>query len=179
MRRGAAIALGLALLIARPGLANDSDLEDVGDIVAFALPAVAAGIAVLHRDTEGLVSFGKAYAMQGVAAYSLKTLIPVDRPRQGRSDKSFVSGHVASAASAAAFLHRRYGWRYALPAYALTAITAYSRVAVDKHRPREVIGGALIGMAISYAVTVPADQGVFIAPLIGGGAYGAQLTLSW
>lgn len=64
---------------------------------------------------------------------------------------SFPSAHaVSSAAVASAIAWARPGWAPWVLSYA--AVIAYSRVYVGVHYPGDVLGGALLGMALAWAL---------------------------
>ena len=59
---------------------------------------------------------------------------------------SFPSGHVARVA----FLSAVFGWRW--PAWAgAVAVMAVTRVYLGDHWPSDVVGGALLGVAVAFA----------------------------
>ena len=78
----------------------------------------------------------------------------------------------------AAFLQRRYYWQYGVPAYALASYVGYSRVNNDHHDSRDVLAGALIGIAASYYFAEP-FYGVQITPTAGVNGVGLQLSANW
>ena len=88
-------------------------------VLVLALGASAARADVIERagDHHGLGQLGLAYASTMAVVYILKPI--VDRTRPDGDGQSFPSGHAASAFVGAAFLQRRYGWRFGVPAYAL------------------------------------------------------------
>ena len=59
---------------------------------------------------------------------------------------SFPSGHAATAFMAAGLLSK--GTRLAPAYYTLAALVAYSRVHVKMHHPADVVGGAVLGVAL-------------------------------
>jgi undecaprenyl-diphosphatase len=64
---------------------------------------------------------------------------------------AFPSGHAATAFAAATVI----AWesrRLAIPAYALAALVAWSRVYVGVHWPLDVIGGAALGTLVAIAL---------------------------
>jgi membrane-associated phospholipid phosphatase len=50
-------------------------------------------------------------------------------------------------------MHREYGPWVGVPCYALAAFVGYERVDARNHDLSDVVSGALIGMAIGYAVS--------------------------
>ena len=55
----------------------------------------------------------------------------------------------------ASFIQRRYGWKFGLPAYLLSAYVGWGRTYAKKHDWWDIIGGAAIGTASSYIFTRP------------------------
>lgn len=152
--RRVAAALACALLLlwgdCRAACAA-TDSETAGDILQYALPAVTAGLVAGHRDAEGALQFGKAFALTLGATYLLKVGVDETRPNGGHL--SFPSGHTSSAFSCAEFLRSRYGWRYGAPAYLAAAFVGYSRVESRNHYIHDVVAGAAIGMLSSSILT--------------------------
>ena len=70
----------------------------------------------------------------------------------GSNTRSFPSGHSSAAACAAVILWDRYGAGAGIPAAAVAAFTALSRVTLEKHYPSDVIAGAAIGISVGLAV---------------------------
>ena len=66
---------------------------------------------------------------------------------------SFVSNHAAnmfgSATISALIFRKKY---YTVSIYAWAALVAYSRIYVGKHYPLDLLGGALLGIAIGYGI---------------------------
>ena len=78
----------------------------------------------------------------------------------------------------AAFIHERYGWKYAVPAYIAATYVGYSRVEADKHYVEDVVVGAAIGIVSSFVFTTP-YKGLEITPVAGNGYYGLHISSSW
>ena len=103
--------------------------------------------------------------------------IDKERPNNGNND-SFPSGHTSTAFQGAAFIQKRYGWKYGAPAYVAASFVGYSRVEADKHHLEDVIAGAAIGILSSYYFTTP-YKGVVIAPIANNGVLGLKAKVSF
>ncbi len=130
-------------------LFSKSNTEKIGDFLTFAIPATAYGSTFYFDDPEGRIEFYKAYGTTMASTVVLKYTVREKRPDNDDRD-SFPSGHTASAISGAVFMHRRYGLEYALPLYAAAIYTGYSRIQVNRHHPRDVLAGVLIGGLASW-----------------------------
>ena len=141
-------AVFLALWLAGSSGAFASTLESVGTDLAVALPLMAGGIAVYKGDWVGVEQLGVGTVFTVGTAYGLKQFIREQRP--DKSDfQSFPSDTVALSASGSSFLWARYGWRYGLPAFALSEFVAYTRVDAKKHHWYDTLASS--GIAASYA----------------------------
>jgi len=148
-------------------------IETAGEILRFALPASAAGAALATGDTEGLVQLSKSGAVTLGVTYGLKYAIDAERPNG--DDHSFPSSHASTSFAAAEFIRGRYGWSYGIPAYAVAAFVAYSRIESKQHHTRDVVAGAVIGIGSSYLFTSP-YKGWQVAPQVGSSFYGVGLS---
>jgi membrane-associated phospholipid phosphatase len=139
----------LILLLGAESLFAKSHTELIGDVLAISIPAVAYGTTLYIKDKKGEIEFYKAYGTTLATSTLLKKTVTEERP--DKSDKeSFPSRHTASAMSGAVFIHKRYGLKYALPAYIGTIYTGYSRVHSNKHFEHDVYAGAILGAVSSY-----------------------------
>jgi membrane-associated phospholipid phosphatase len=149
----AALVLAIAL---GAGAARADPVQDTGDIGAILLPAGAACGALVARDGEGLGQLTRAFGTAMAVMYVLKVATDRTRPDGGRW--SFPSGHAASAFTGAAFLQRRYGRRFGVPAYFLAGYVGYSRVESKHHQTSDVVVGAAIGIATNLVFTRPREH---------------------
>jgi membrane-associated phospholipid phosphatase len=133
--------------------ARADGVERAGDVLQLVVPAVALGMTYQRDDAEGRTQFAKAFATNLGATYALKYTVDARRPNGG--EHSFPSGHTSVAFQGAAFLHARYGWETAWPAYAAAAFVGYSRVDSRNHYTRDVVAGAALGVASSLYFTRP------------------------
>ena len=127
-------------------------------------------------DSEGRMQFYKSFAANLVVTYGLK--YTVDKKRPNGADNSFPSGHTSATFQGASFIHRRYGLRYAIPAYVGASFVGYSRVESDNHYVEDVIAGAVIGMASSFYFTHP-YTGATLSAFAENGVYGIRMQKNW
>ena len=143
------------LAVAMPSGAQAKDgVETAGDILRFAMPAMAGGYSLLRGDEEGAVQLIKSVALSSALAFGLQQGINSPRPDASGND-SFPSGHAVNAFSAAAYMDHRYGWKYGLPSYLVAAFVGYSRIHEDKHDLKDVVVGALLGWGVSHIFVTP------------------------
>ncbi|MGY5352794.1 phosphatase PAP2 family protein [Wenyingzhuangia sp. IMCC45533] len=129
-----------------------SAIERIGDYGLYSLPVIALGTTVLEKDFKGSKMFAKSGAANLAITFGLKALIEKERPN-GENLKSFPSAHTSITFQSAAFIQRRYGWKYAVPMYIMAGYTGFSRVHVKKHFIEDVLAGASIGVLSSYLFT--------------------------
>jgi len=175
-----ACAIGLFLVaLLFPGqsaLAGDP-VVDSGSFFRTLIPAVAYGSTFYMHDREGRWDFYESFFTNLGATYALKGLISKTRP-DGSNDESFPSGHTSVAFQGAAFIHARYGARYAIPAYIAATYVGWTRMASDQHYAVDVVAGAAIGIASSFIFTRP-YHGFVASPLVGDGFYGFSVSKRW
>lgn len=137
-----------------PALAQKKAVETSGDVLVFVTPVAGLATTLIMKDYEGLKQAAFSGATALAATYALKYIVKKERP--DKSDKlSFPSAHSMVSFTGAAFIQRRYGWKYGIPAYLLSSYVAWSRVYADKHDWWDVLGGAAIGIGSSYIFTRP------------------------
>jgi membrane-associated phospholipid phosphatase len=126
-----------------------------GDILQDLIPLTALGTTIFYeKGSEGTIQFLKSYVTAVVVTGGLKELIDKQRPNGGCCN-SFPSKHATKAFVGAGFIHKRYGWKYAIPAYVGASYVAYSRVETDKHYWEDVVAGAAVGILSSFYFTKP------------------------
>jgi membrane-associated phospholipid phosphatase len=154
-------------------------ITQAGDVLQHVIPAAALGATLIYEEGyDGTLQLAESYATTLVATEAMKRAVRRRRPN-GACCNAFPSGHTSKAFAGAGFVHFRYGWRYALPAYAGAAFVAYSRVESDKHHASDVIAGAAVGLASSYFFTQP-YEGVRILATAGvDGDVGVELASRW
>lgn len=163
------IALLIVMLLPANSLAGSS-IEDAGDVLYILLPVTAYGSTFYVKDKEGRIQFYKSFAASWLTTRGLKYLIEKRRP-DNSDNNSFPSGHASTTFVSAAFIRKRYGWKYGFPAYAAATFTAYSRVYADKHYVEDVLAGAAIGIVAAEIFTKPRND-VSVSPMPGKDTYG-------
>ncbi len=134
--------------------ASQKGVRTSTDVIAVALPATALAVTLLERDWEGLKEGALSAAVTAGVTIGLKYLVKENRP-DFSNRHSFPSGHSAVTFASATYIGRRYGWKWSIPAYALSAYTAWGRVYGKKHHWWDVAAGAAIGAASSMIFTHP------------------------
>ncbi|MDE6018165.1 MAG: phosphatase PAP2 family protein [Muribaculaceae bacterium] len=124
------------------------------DVIAVTLPATALIVTLIERDWKGLKQGALTAAVTAGVTIGLKYLVKENRP-DFSNRHSFPSGHSAVTFAAATYIGRRYGWKWSIPAYALSAYTAWGRVYGKKHHWWDVAAGAAIGAASAMIFTHP------------------------
>ena len=163
----------MILMLLSATLFAKSNTEKIGDMLAFAIPAIAYGSTFYMDDEEGRTDFYQAYGTTMLTTVALKYTVKEKRPDNNDRD-SFPSGHTSSTVSSAVFIHRRYGFTYALPAYMAAAYTGYSRIHVNRHHPRDVLVGAVIGAVSSWYFVDPLEK-LSVTPEVGSDYKGIQV----
>ncbi len=129
-------------------------MRTTGDVFAVAIPSACLISTLVLEDWDGL----KQGALAGITSvgltFALKELTNKERPDLS-DNKSFPSMHSAVSFTGAAFIQKRYGWKWGIPAYAVAGFVGWSRVYGKKHDWWDVAAGASIGIASAYLFTKP------------------------
>jgi undecaprenyl-diphosphatase len=117
---------------------------------------IALVLALLQRRPALFVAVAAADGVADALASGLKAVIPRRRPHLDHlvalpHSHSFPSGH-ASTSFACATVLAGLAPKLAVPAFVLAAAIAYSRLYNGVHYPLDVVGGALLGVAVGLAV---------------------------
>ncbi len=169
-----ALLLVVVFSLAAPCSAGTrSTVELSGDILQILLPVTAGGMSLYRGDWQGVSQFSTSFLTTMGLTYGLKYSINAERPYGG--GLSFPSGHTSASFSSAAFIQKRYGWEFGLPAYAAAAFVGWSRVESDNHHLRDVLAGAALGILSSYIFADRYQEDVVVTPHVGEGVYGLLL----
>ncbi|MDC6390583.1 phosphatase PAP2 family protein [Maribacter sp. PR1] len=141
----------------KPLTSSQNTHKTAGDVLLFTIPALAMGSTFIWQDGQkGTYQFSKALTGTLAVTYGLKLVINKERPNK-ENNYSFPSGHTSVAFASAAFVQKRYGWEYGIPAYLLAGYVGYTRIKATKHDGWDVLAGAAIGIGMSYLFTKPYD----------------------
>lgn len=143
----------------------------------IAIGTWAVGTLIDHRLTAHVGSdLIRVQALTGVTTWVLK--LSVNRTRPSGGDHAFPSGHTSATFATAGVLHRHFGWKAGVPAYAAAGFVGLTRVRDRSHWVSDTVFGAAMGLAAAWTVTRGHDaQSWSITPVAtpGGGA----LVLRW
>lgn len=144
-------------IAASKSFGQNRGIETTGDIFLFALPAAALTSSLIAKDYKGTLQFTKGALLNQVVTIGLKYAVDKERPFNN-GNRAFPSGHTSTTFQSAAFIQKRYGWKYGIPAYALAGFTGYSRMEAQRHDGWDVLAGAAIGIGSAYLFTTPYQQ---------------------
>ena len=151
------LVLVVCILFSPNVKAQNTTIEDGGDIALIALPAATLVTTAILGDFKGSWQFTKGFILNQALTFGLKAGINKTRP-DGSDRNSFPSGHTSTVFQSASFIHRRYGVVYSLPAYAIAGFTAVSRLYAERHDGFDILAGAVVGIGSSYLFTTPYQQ---------------------
>lgn len=143
------------------------------DVMAVAMPVATLAAVLIQKDWTGLKQGAFTAAATLGATYILKYTVKKRRP-DGSDYHSFPSAHTSTVFADAAFIQRRYGWKFGIPAYAVAAYVGWGRTFAKKHDWWDVVAGAAIGAGSAYIFTRPFAQKheVMISPVSDGYNFG-------
>lgn len=121
----------------------------VGDMTLVMAPAYALGLTIAAHDLDGTLQLGESVVAAQLLSEGIKAMKLEERPNH-EDKKSFPSGHAAGAFSSAMFVHKRYGFKYAIPPYIMSLVTGYARVRSEAHYWHDVAGGAAISALFTW-----------------------------
>ena len=172
------IVVLIAISLCSETLNARGTIEKIGDVLRIAIPTAGFARAVVYEEgNEGRKQFYKAFATSQIVTEGLKLATHKERPN-GACCSSFPSGHTSAAFMGASFIHKRYGWKYAIPGYLGASYVAYSRVHADKHFIEDVVAGAAIGILSSFYFTKE-YKGFKLKPDVGVSHIGITLSKDW
>lgn len=124
------------------------------DVLLGVMPAATLAYEFAVKDWQGLKQAAFTAAATVGATYILKFAVKERRP-DGSNLQSFPSGHTSITFANAAFIQRRFGWKWGAPAYAVATYVGWGRVYSKRHHWYDVLAGAAIGAGSAYIFTRP------------------------
>ncbi|MGC1630707.1 MAG: phosphatase PAP2 family protein [Gelidibacter sp.] len=137
--------------------AQKSGIETAGDLGLIVVPVAAFTVTLLKEDRQGTWQFTKGFLLSGALTYGLKVSINKPRPHD-HGDYAFPSGHSSTTFQGASFIHKRYGFKYSIPTYAIAGFTAFSRLDAQRHDGWDVLAGAVVGIGSTLLFTTDYQQ---------------------
>ena len=168
------LAAGLGALLLGD---NFDTIAEVGDVTQLIPLAYALPMTFYAKDRQGFYQLSKSGLASFVAVHGIKQSVEKWRPDLSDTN-SFPSGHTNAAFVGAAFLQRRYGPRWGVPAYVLASYTGLSRVAGNKHFTDDVVGGMSIALLTNWLFVNPMDDRFLVTPIAGDGQVGLQVAVT-
>lgn len=142
---------------------------------SLAAYAIGRAIGSVRTAQIGADLFRAQAVAQGLS-YGIKW--SARRTRPDGTSFSFPSGHTAVSFATATVLQRDLGWKAGVPAYAVAAYVAASRVHEKRHFISDVAFGAVLGIVAGRTVTVGRGDARFaVAPMAAPGGGGVSFTL--
>ncbi len=117
----------------------------------------AAAIALYKKDFEGVSSLIAMNSMRTLSKTGIKRMGNRTRPC-GCKGGSFPSGHALATFQGASYVQYRYGFKYAIPVYAVALATSYGRVKSKSHYWTDIIGSAVIVNLLAYLTVSPHEN---------------------
>ena len=106
--------------------------------------------------------------------------LAAQRTRPDGTEFSFPSGHSSVTFATATVLHRHFGWKTGVPAYAVASFVAASRVHEKRHFLSDVTFGAAVGIVSGWAVTVGRGKAqMSVAPIAAPDGGGGGIGFTW
>lgn len=137
---------------------DDYAVSSLGEWGGWPLQFSSAGATMLVGHVRGdsrVADFGEE-ALAAILETEILTQAAKASVRRQRPDRanrrSMPSGHAGKTAAMAVVTWRHFGWKGGVPATALAAATAFSRVDHQKHYLSDVILGALGGVVVAGMV---------------------------
>jgi membrane-associated phospholipid phosphatase len=181
---GGGLALGLHPLDndVNQHLARDGAFFKAGDLAGNTVTLMAASTTAYglgralgdNRIAHVGLDLLRAQIVTEAMVQSLK--FTVERPRpDGSAGYSFPSGHAAVTFATATVLDRHLPWRFSLPAYALAAYVATSRLHDNVHNLSDVVFGAAVGTIAGRTITRHGASSFVLVPQATRGGFGVLL----
>ena len=161
-RRWALTLLPLSLATAVPAQADEQDWGTASDVAVGGLVLWSVGVPLIEGDEDGALEAGISIAASQGVAQLLKHTVSKTRPDRS-NQRSFPSGHSATAFAAATSIFERRGADEGAPALLLASLVGGARIKARKHDLADVLAGAAIGGASGLVFTHPREPGMSLS----------------
>ena len=150
------------------------------DVGLVFLPVAALTTTLVQKDWKGLVQGLEVAGGTIATTFILKGIVQERRP-DGSNLHSFPSGHTAFTFASAAYLQRRYGWKFGAPAYAVATFVGWGRIYAKRHHVWDVVAGGAIGAGFAYLFTTPfaKKHNLAVSPVTDGSNVGLYATMEF
>ena len=175
--RGVLFSSILSIFFIFASVSRADSVEKSGDALLILMPAFSYLYSYYQSDREGQIELTKSLLSTVAVTYALKFATKEERPNH-KNNRSFPSGHSAVTFSSASYLDKRYGLDVAMMPYVGAVWTAYSRVESKNHYTKDVVAGALIGIASSYLWTKTIDDRS-VYPIVDEKKWGIGFLKNW
>lgn len=143
--------------------------------------AIASYTIGVVQDSPELAHIGgdliRAQMLNGVLTSGMKLAASRTRPNGG--GRSFPSGHASATFASATVLAEHYGWKTGVPAYAVAAFTAWTRIRDHQHWLSDVVFGSAVGIAAGKTVTIGHGRASWsVVPAVVPGGAGLYVILN-
>lgn len=127
-----------------------------GQMVPNGIYSIGQTIAGASGNTKG---YSRALGMLKASAYAgsvttvLKYSIREPRPDNKKDRNSFPSGHTTMAFAFGGYVFEEHGWKWGIPALAVSSFSAASRINDNRHYLHDVLAGATIGLVYGMGIS--------------------------
>jgi membrane-associated phospholipid phosphatase len=131
-----------------------------GNFVGLGFPNVmyvvgqgVAGLAGNEKGYERSIGMLKATLYSNSITQVLKVTVREQRPNDKHQRDSFPSGHSTMAFAFGGYVFEEHGWKWGVPALAMSLFSGASRINDNKHHLHDVFAGATIGLAYGIGMS--------------------------
>lgn len=174
-----ALAAAPLALMASPAQAQDEETwATATDVAVGGLVLWSVAVPLIEGDEDGALEAGLSIAAAQGITQLLKRVVDKPRP-DGSNNRSFPSGHTATAFAAASSILERRGADEGIPAMTLAALVGHGRVEARKHDWQDVLAGAAIGGVSGLLFTSPRQRGMSLTAWGGKRGGGVAFAMSF
>ena len=154
------LLVGIAKTGSSQSSAYRTTIEDIGDVIQLTLPATGFVSSLIDGDKKSTKEFALSFLTTVAVTHGLKAIIHKKRPGTSMEYNALPSGHTSASFHGAAYIQRKYGWIYGIPAYALAGFVGYSRIEGinRRHDGWDVLAGAALGISTAYLFVKPLEK---------------------